>query len=71
MIETMERSNVVEDWDIRSLQVGECIIRLAATNRDSEHLVGGNDPFFFAVEPYVRAVFLKKTEMRRKAGEEA
>lgn len=47
VIETVERANVVEDWDILNLDVGECIIRLAKKYGEKE-----SNPFFLKVNEY-------------------
>ncbi len=45
VVENLEKANVVEDWDILNLGVGECIIRLA-----KKYGIQKNDnPFFFRV----------------------
>ena len=47
VIEELERANVVEDWDILSLDVGECIIRLPSAGSESDA-----SPFFVKMHPY-------------------
>ena len=49
VIETLERANVVEEWDILSLDVGECIVRLPNKNNSEA------SPFFFKMLPYENA----------------
>lgn len=52
VIESVEKANVVEDWDILNLDVGECIVRLARKYGAKEQ----SNPFFLKVDPFKKEI---------------
>lgn len=56
VLENLESANVIEDWDISALQVGEAIVRLEKSG------LTNNNPFFIKFLPFGHEWDIKNTE---------